>query len=224
MKEIFLIRHGRQNSGLCNVDVPLADTGREQAELLGRRLENYDLEKLYSSELIRARETAEIINRHLHLPYETLADIQEIDFGGLTGKTEEEIRAEYKTFREERSRHMSDMPYPDGGESGQDVVRRAMPVLMDVCGREEKRVGIVTHGGVIRSLCAAVLQTGQRHKLKFGIDLENTSLTELLYDEGREMFFLERFNDFAHIEGKPELLRQSWIGSLEREGGDKCIK
>ena len=38
MKRIYLIRHGRQNSSLCNVDVPLAEEGKKQAELLGPRL------------------------------------------------------------------------------------------------------------------------------------------------------------------------------------------
>ncbi|MDY3910106.1 MAG: histidine phosphatase family protein [Eubacterium sp.] len=216
MKELFLIRHGRQCSKECNVDVALDATGRKQAELLGKRLRSYRLEKLYSSELIRACETAEIINRQLYLPYERIPGLQEIDFGGFTGKTDEEIREVYADFRKERSLHKEDIPYPDGGECGEDVIRRVMPQLRKICASTEQRVGIVTHGGVIRSVCAAILQTEQRHKLKFAIDLENTSLTEIIYDEKRELFFLERFNDFAHIEAYPELLRSNWKTSLER--------
>ena len=72
------------------------------------------------------------------------------------------------------------------------------------------------HGGVIRSLCACITGTEQRHKLKYGIDLENTSITEILYDEKRDLFFLERFNDYAHLEHTPELLRRGWKQSLER--------
>ena len=52
---IYLIRHGRQNSRLCNVDVELSKEGREQADLLGKRLEKYDIEAVYSSQLIRAK-------------------------------------------------------------------------------------------------------------------------------------------------------------------------
>lgn len=48
---IYLIRHGRQNSRLCNVDVELSKEGREQADLLGKRLEKYDIEAVYSSRL-----------------------------------------------------------------------------------------------------------------------------------------------------------------------------
>ncbi|MCH5252715.1 MAG: histidine phosphatase family protein [Lachnospiraceae bacterium] len=216
MKDIFLIRHGRQCSKLCNVDVELDEIGRRQAELLGKRLKSYGLEKLYSSELLRAKETAEIINETLDLPYEVLPDIQEINFGGFTGKTDEEIREQYADFRKERSLHRADLPYPEGGECGEDVAERVMPQLTRLCKRPENRIGIVTHGGVIRSVCARLLETDQKNKLKFAIDLENASLTHLIYDATRNLFFLERFNDFAHLEGKPELLRSGWKTSLER--------
>ena len=57
MKDIFLIRHGRQDSKLCNVNVGLSEAGREQARLLGERLRTYGIEKMYASELSRAVET-----------------------------------------------------------------------------------------------------------------------------------------------------------------------
>lgn len=216
MKDIFLIRHGRQCSKRCNVDVALDEVGRRQAVLAGERLQSYRLEKIYASELLRAKETAEIINQHLGLPYEVLPDIQEIDFGGLTGKTDEEIRNIYGVFRQERSLQREDIPYPEGGECGADVVRRVMPQLKRLCHEQENRIAVVTHGGVIRSVCAEILQTHQRNKLKFGIDIENTSLTHLIFDEEKELFFLERFNDFAHLEQYPELLRKNWKTSLLR--------
>ena len=55
MKDIFLVRHGRQCSKLCNVDVSLDESGRKQAELAGKRLISYQLEKLYCSQLIFGR-------------------------------------------------------------------------------------------------------------------------------------------------------------------------
>lgn len=216
MKDLYLIRHGRQCSKLCNVDVALDEVGREQADLLGKRLKTYEIEKLYSSELLRAKETAEIIQNYLNVPYEVLADIQEIDFGGFTGKTDEEIREKYSDFRKERLLHKSDLPYPEGGECGADVSKRVMPQLYRLCECEENRIAIVTHGGVIRSVCAEILETAQKNKLKFAIDMENTSITHLIYDEERGFFILERFNDYAHLENHTELLRKNWKTSLER--------
>ena len=93
-----------------------------------------------------------------------------------------------------------------------------MTRLRALCREPENRIAVVTHGGVIRSVCAEITGTHQRHKLKFAIDMENTSLTEVVYDAERDFFILERFNDFAHLEGRPELLRSGWKTSLERNG------
>ena len=62
---LYMLRHGRQNSALCNVNVPLSEEGIRQAELAGERLSKYGIDAVYSSELIRAVETAEIINRNI---------------------------------------------------------------------------------------------------------------------------------------------------------------
>lgn len=51
---ILLIRHGRQNSPLCNVDVPLSEAGRAQAALLGERLKHEGIDAVWSSGLCRA--------------------------------------------------------------------------------------------------------------------------------------------------------------------------
>ncbi len=214
MKDIYLIRHGRQCSRLCNVDVPLSQDGCDQARLLGERLTSYGLEKLYSSDLLRARQTLDTVNEYLHIPYEILPDIGEIDFGGFTGKSDDEIKSKYAGFCEERALQKEDIPYPDGGECGMDVVDRVVPQLKRLCVAREDKIAIVTHGGVIRSVCTWVLHSDQRNKLKFGIDMENTSITHLIYDGTKDLFYLERFNDFAHIEAYPKLLRSHWKTSL----------
>ena len=219
MKEIYLVRHGRQDSMLCNVDVALSPEGREQARLAGGRLRPYGVQKVYTSDLKRAIETGTIIADQLGVPTEMLSGIEEIHFGGFTGKTDVQIRSLYGSFQAERRKHEADIPFPVGGECGADVVKRAMPVFRALMEREEDRIVVVTHGGVIRSICAEILGAPQKNKLKFGIDLENCSLTEFLYDPERDFFFLERFNDFSHLEGRPELLRAGWKTSLERNGG-----
>lgn len=209
MKDIFLVRHGRQCSTRCNVDVSLDDTGRRQAALAAERLSRYGLEKLYASALKRAEETADIIGGRIGLTPVVIEEFREIDFGVLTGREDTEVRSEYAEFQRERAQQTSDLRYP-GGENGADVVARVMPRIEQLCQAPERRVAVVTHGGVIRALCAHLLQTDLKHKLKFAIDLENTSITQICYDEGSGRFYLERFNDAAHLEQEPELLRKSW--------------
>lgn len=216
MKDIFLIRHGRQSSKRCNVDVSLDEDGRRQAELLADRLTGYGIEKLYSSNLKRAKETAGIIGKALCLDCEIIPDFREIDFGGLTGKEDDVILREFGEFRQERAMHTSDLPYP-GGENGADVIARVMPHIRKICSEKENRAAVVTHGGVIRSLCAHLTETDMKNKLKYAVDLENTSITQICFDEERNLFYLERFNDFAHLERYPELLRNNWKSSLIRK-------
>ena len=215
VKELFLIRHGRQGSKLCNVDVSLDDVGRRQAALLAERLAGYGIERLYSSALKRALETAQIVGDRLEVVPEVVQDLHEIDFGTMTGKEDSVIAKEYAQFREERAQQTSDLPYP-GGESGKDVVARVMPRVEEICRRPETRVALVVHGGVIRAVCAHILETDLKNKLKFSIDLENTSITQITYEEKRELYYLERLNDFAHLETHPELLRNNWKPSLIR--------
>ena len=90
MKQIYLIRHGRQSSKLCNVDVSLDDAGRRQADLVADRLISYKLEALYASGLKRAQETAQAISQATGLPVRCVESFHEIEFGELTGLSNEE--------------------------------------------------------------------------------------------------------------------------------------
>ena len=96
---IYLIRHGRQNSTLCNVDVALSKEGREQAVMVAERIAKYGIDAIYASTLIRAKETAEHIKQELvkrnqfpkEQPIEIRRDLREIDFGSLEGNENRDI-------------------------------------------------------------------------------------------------------------------------------------
>lgn len=206
---IYLIRHGRQNSTLCGVNVELAEEGRRQADLLGRRLQKYHIDGLYSSNLIRAAQTAETINQYLGLQHIIRKDLREISFGELEGKTDEYIHNNYADFKAEQMELRLDIPYP-GGECGADVYKRAMLTIEEILKCGKLNIAVVTHGGVIRALLAGLLGLDMSKKLLFAVSLENTSITQLVYDEQYHRFYLQRFNDYAHLETEPELLRLSW--------------
>ena len=103
MKEIYLIRHGRQSSKLCNVDVSLDDAGRQQSHLVADRLASYGLEALYASGLKRAQETAQAISETTGLSVRTVEAFHEIEFGELTGLSNEEIESHYGKFVRQRA-------------------------------------------------------------------------------------------------------------------------
>lgn len=206
---IFLIRHARQDSKLCNVNVPLSMVGRKQAELLGKRLHKYHIDMLYSSDYMRAEETARIVNQYLKVPHELRNELREIDFGALQGNSDEYNLEHYGTFLKERTAMTSDLKFPSG-ECGLDVWNRAKDVLNEIICANYENVAVVTHGGTIRSILSGILGVEQTRKLQFGLCLENTSITEINYHKERKCFYLERFNDYAHLEQEPELLRNNW--------------
>lgn len=208
-KNIFLVRHARQNSKLCNANVNLSEQGKMQAQLLGYRLENYGIEVVYSSGLARAIETAEIINKHISCKHIIKENLKEIDYGELTNQTEQYIKENFYNFTEERWKMLSDLPFP-GGENGKDVIRRVAPIFQEIEKSKEQCILVVTHGGTIRSVLAHYLGLDLEKKLRFGINLENCGITHLMYDIDNDRYFLERFNDFAHLEGKSDLLRNNW--------------
>ena len=217
MIKLYFIRHGRQNSGLCNVNVPLDEAGIRQAKLVAKRLELYNIEKLYCSNLIRAKETADIIGENLRLVPIIEDDFREISFGDMEGLDDVQIKERFGDFLIERAKAKEDIPNP-GGESGEDVFNRAMPIVNRIIEESKldnkKNIAIVSHGGLIRSVVAGVLEAPFAKKLCIGKDLENCSITEINYDEKTGNFIVERVNDYAHIEVEPELLRKYFKRSL----------
>ncbi len=208
---IYLIRHGRQSSRLCNVDVDLSLQGLRQAALVGERLAGNGIQTVYSSALIRAEQTARTANQYWNAEYVTEPELREIDFGQMEGLSDQEISLRFGAWRQEQQKMEKDLPYP-GGECAGDVIRRVMPVLERIGNHAKGTVAVITHGGVIRSAAACVLGMEPAKYRLLGKDLENCSITELRFDRRSKRFTLERFNDYAHLEKEPQLLRGQWGG------------
>ncbi|WP_143318960.1 histidine phosphatase family protein [Clostridium sp. HBUAS56010] len=207
---IYLIRHGRQSSKLCNVNAGLAEEGFLQAGMLGERLLNKHIDAVYSSDLIRAVQTAKEANRYWKVPHMIRPELREISFGDMEGMTDQDIAVTFREFKKEQARMERDLPYP-GGECAADVIKRAMPVLKDIVKCGHQNVAVVTHGGVIRAVVAALLHMDPKDYRILGNSLENCSITELHFMEASETFLVERFNDYAHLEAYPKLLRAGWV-------------
>lgn len=234
---IYLIRHGRQSRPECNVNVSLDEIGRWQAKLLAKRMKLYPVDALYCSDLLRAEETARIAfeeETDLLKNMQIRSGLREIDFGALTGKPDEEVKkfyAEYydrqlELFQEGRIAMGSaldevneyvgeffvppeEMWYPEG-ENGAKVWERLLPVVKEWIESEHKNIAVVTHGGVIRILLCSLFGGDFAKRLMFGTSLENCSITQIHYEESLHGFYLDRFNDYAHLEEEPSLMRGHW--------------
>ncbi len=234
MAAIYLIRHGRSDSSDCNVDAPLSDEGRAQARLLGERMRMYKIDVLYSSNLRRAVETAQIAfsyDKKLIENIRVRPQIAELDFGGLTGLEDKKVKEFYEKYYSEQIEAFKsarlkksgakdavrkfldgvfvppeEMRYPDG-EDGTMAFERAIPVIGEWIKGGEKNIAAVCHGGIIRTIICALFGGGLERRLMFGTALENCSITQMHYDEEKKGFFLDRFNDYAHLEKEGLALR-----------------
>lgn len=205
---LFLIRHGQQSSPLCNVNVELSEVGRAQAQLLAKRLCNLSPDAIYTSGLIRAKQTAVILfgDRPDFLEREAL---NEISFGDLTGGADKDNAVRFPEYFADKKKKVDNLKMP-GGETPTEVFARANVVVQEALESGAETVVFVTHGGVIRSLTAGLLGLGAEKMLRIADGLEHTSVTELKYSKEAGCFSLERLNDCGHLDGRPELTRYAW--------------
>ena len=205
---LILIRHGRQSSPLCNVNVDLSEVGRRQAELLAERLAGLAPDRLYTSALIRAKQTAEILFGS-EAAFTEREALNEISFGDMTGEADSRNAVLFPEYFAAKKKKEENLRLP-GGECPTEVFDRAIKVVEEAIESDAETVVFVTHGGVIRALVAGLLGLGAGQMLRIADSLEHTSVTELKYSKEAGCFSLERLNDASHLDGKPELSRSAW--------------
>ena len=205
---LILIRHGRQSSPLCNVDVDLSDVGKKQAALLAVRLKELKPDRIYTSALTIAKQTAEILFG-TDVSFLEREALNEISFGDMTGEADSRNAVLFPEYFAAKRRKEENLRLP-GGECPTEVFERAVPVVEEAIASGAETVVFVTHGGVIRALTAGLLGIGAEQMLRIADGLEHTSVTELCYSKEAGCFSLERLNDASHLEGRPELSRSAW--------------
>ncbi|HQF62863.1 MAG TPA: histidine phosphatase family protein [Anaerolineaceae bacterium] len=157
MTELWLVRHGQTDWNLekryqGQADIPLNLTGLQQAADLANRLEGEAFEALYSSDLSRARQTAELLARTLGLPLRLDARLREIHQGEWQGEYLDDVRERHTLLLEEHWNNPARSRAP-GGESVIEVAGRAAQAISEICRRHPRgRVLVVSHGLTLATL------------------------------------------------------------------------
>jgi broad specificity phosphatase PhoE len=163
--QLLLIRHGQSQANVDQIiqgdDDPLTALGREQAEHLGRHLaSSREVTHLYSSPLARARETAEIIGRHIGLDPAFEAGLAEINAGDAVGMTWTDwTEANPEIAGKLRSAERSLEDRWEGGESGHEFVARVYAAYDRIVGQHlgtDDVVAVVSHGGALAWIASRV--------------------------------------------------------------------
>ena len=159
MTQVLLVRHGATEWNINKraqgqADIPLTDKGRVQALDTAKQLAPFPLRAVFSSDLSRARDTAEAIAKVHSLEVREDPRLREIDQGDWTGLTPDEIVAKWPDLWGP-ARHYNARP---GGETPQQVRQRALEALRDaVAAYPEGTIVVVSHGGTIRWIAAETL-------------------------------------------------------------------
>jgi len=158
---LLLIRHGQSEADTLNVhegraDFELTGLGHRQAEAAAQRIfREYDVQRIYSSTLRRARQTAGYLERLTGLPVSEEEDLMEFNNGLLAGLAREEANERYP--------RIYDLPVHAsvyGQESSLEFRFRAERVLSKIISENspDSTVAMFTHGGTISRLYHAFLK------------------------------------------------------------------
>jgi broad specificity phosphatase PhoE len=178
------------------VAIPLNEHGKRQVERLANFVRNIGLKALYTSDLKRAQQTADILSEKLGFAAKADMRLRERDIGKWQGLTRAEMEswypADYQQFQQDPENYV--IP---GGESRKQV-RERMRVAFDEILKADlgETVGIISHSTVINALLADVIPGVQ-----FGsVDVSNTSVTSIhLREDGH--WELIAADDVTHLEG-----------------------
>jgi probable phosphoglycerate mutase len=203
---VFLVRHGEttlsaEDRFAGSTDVPLGPNGRAQAERLAARLANDRITAAYCSPMVRTVETAAIVARSHDLECTPCDGLREIDHGRWEGLRRADVEAqycdEYLAWEED--------PFtfaPKGGESGVQVVARALPLIREiVVAHPGENVLVVSHKATIRLIIASLLgfdARGYRDRLD-----QSPACLNILDFKSPVRVRLMLFNDVSHYADQP---------------------
>jgi broad specificity phosphatase PhoE len=164
--KLYFVRHGESEANLRQefsnrgTRHGLTEWGRQQVETLAERLQRLDVIALFSSPLLRAIQTAEVLAQTFAASYETTAALREYDCGVLEGKSDQASWKLYETVLEDWFQHSRWESRIEGGESFLDIRNRFIPFVEQILKTHEHNSGdlvLVGHGGIYRCMLPLIL-------------------------------------------------------------------
>jgi probable phosphoglycerate mutase len=191
LTRLLVIRHGETPWNLeariqGHIDIPLNDKGRWQAGRVAQALADEELHAIYSSDLQRARHTAQAIADVAGLPLRIDQTLRERHFGHFEGMTQDEVAAQWP--EEARRWRERDPAFgPHGGETLQSFYERCVEAVVRLARQHPGQcIALVVHGGVLDCLYRAA--NGLALALPRSWKITNASVNRLAFNgEGLSM-------------------------------------
>ena len=205
---LYLIRHAESYGNIkgkiiSTTDFELTEKGIAQSQRIGQKIGaelEGELISAYCSSLARARQTLLEILRCFGQEAITITEsesLKEMDLGLLEGMTWEERRQKYPEVDLDEKLSLLQAPC---GESYQDVKKRCQTFIEKYLAKkdEERNVIIVSHGITLRILTNLLLDRPDED-INFLNWMENTALTELIWESESNTYQIVRLNDYSHL-------------------------
>ncbi len=207
MGSVYLVRHGQTT---CNrdgiiqgprIDSELSDLGHRQAAAVGRALRDAGLDAIYTSPLMRARQTAQAVleghevNGNGRPVLQVASEIYEFDYGALAGQHVDSVRDEVAQILDAWRMGFPDQSFP-GGESALLAQVRVRPFVDRLLRQaRDENVAVVAHGRINRVLMATLQHVGLDRLEDF--PQSNACINELKVEA--DGVVLVRSNDVRHL-------------------------
>jgi broad specificity phosphatase PhoE len=199
--KLIIVRHGEaewnlQDRAMGQLDSPLTPLGIQQAYALGDRLGRLSFTTLYSSDLGRAAQTANIITSICDNKVIFDSGLREWNLGIFQGLTIPEMHEKFPQERQDYERIGFEYIIPEG-ESLKQLKQRSFDVLTAIAKQNlEETVVVVTHGGILMCFFEEVLGIIHEKPLRFRQD--NANFCAFEYVNGRWSLIV--WNDISHLE------------------------
>lgn len=202
--KIMLVRHGKTAwNGTGRIqghsDVELEDIGIEQARKLAAFCPFNKVDAIYSSDLKRARVTAQILADKFGLTVTVMPELREVHFGDWEGRRFSELEKTEPDNVEKFFRRPDELKIPNA-ETFAETQARAMSAIKKIIAAhqsdENAQVIAVTHGAINRTIICAALEIPIRKM--WAISQFNTAVNVLRVDDG--YFTVELVNSTAHLD------------------------
>lgn len=201
MQKLYLVRHGESEwNNLERIqgqkDTFLTFKGEKQAEKIANRLVSEEIDIIYSSDLKRANETANIIGEKLNLQVTPSEAFREIKFGSWEGLSTEELT------EKNSEEHFIWLNQPhnfkmDGAETLYEVQKRAMNKIDSILkSNPNKNILVVSHGATIKTIILGYVGIDLKYYNR--MTLNNTSLSIIEFRDRNNVIKL--LNDTCHLE------------------------
>jgi broad specificity phosphatase PhoE len=204
---LYLVRHGATEANErvpyilqgCGIDLPLSEAGQKQAAAVAQLLQNYPIRHVYSSAMVRARQTGQLIAQALQVELRTLEQIQECDVGEWEGLDWDTIHRKFPEAHDQFKANPEVHPN-FGGESYGDVLKRTRPVFRELLRQHAgESIAVVAHNVVNRVLLADLLGIGVHRAAS--IRQGNGCVNLIRCQQG--VAEVISFNSILHLPGDP---------------------